>query len=124
MKFSIDKRERYILITLNEERLNSLNAPELKSELVLLHAESQRNIILDMHEVMNVDSSGLSAILIGNRICKELEGSFVLAALNPQVQKLIEISQLQNVLNIVPTADEAVDFVMMEEIERDFKEDE
>ncbi len=123
MKFSIDKRDKYAILTLNEERLTSANAPQLKSELVLMNAEGYKNLILDMAHVSSVDSSGLSAILIGNRVCKEAEGSFVMSALNPQVQKLIEISQLQNVLNLVPTVDEAVDFVLMEELERDFKEE-
>lgn len=123
MKFSIDKRDKYAILTLNEERLTSANAPQLKSELVLMNAEGYKNLILDMANVSSVDSSGLSAILIGNRVCKEAEGSFVMSALNPQVQKLIEISQLQNVLNLVPTVDEAVDFVLMEELERDFKEE-
>lgn len=123
MKFSIDKRDKYAILTLDEERLNSQNAPQLKSELVLMHAEGYKNLILDLAHVANVDSSGLSAILIGNRICKEAEGSFVLSSLNPQVLKLIEISQLQNVLNLVPTVDEAVDYVLMEELERDFKEE-
>lgn len=121
MKFSIDKQDKYAILSLNEERLNSNNSPQLKSELVLMTAEGYKNIVLDLGAVATIDSSGLSAILIGHRVCKENDGSFVLAAVNPQVMKLIEISQLQNVLNLIPTVDEAVDFVMMEELERDFK---
>lgn len=87
-----------------------------------MHAEGYRNLILDLTHVSIIDSSGLSAILIGNRVCKEAGGTFVLIGVEGHVRKLIEISQLQNVLNIVPTLDEAEQFVMMEEIERDFKE--
>ncbi|SMO44346.1 STAS domain-containing protein [Solitalea koreensis] len=122
MKFSVDKHEKYVVFKLNEDKLNSIITPMLKSELILLNAEGFRNIILDLSEVKYSDSSGLSAILLGHRICKgssDNEGTFVLATLNPPVQKLINISQLENVLNIVPTVDEAIDYVFMEEIERD-----
>ena len=43
----------------------------------------------------------------------------MLCGLQPAVSKLVTISQLDNVLKIVPTAKEAVDLVFMEEVERD-----
>ena len=121
MKFSIDKKDKYCLFKLEDEKLNTLNAPKLKSELVILNAGGVRNIILDLSEVNFVDSSGLSAILIGNRLCKNVNGSFVVTRMNDYVSKLIKISQLDSILNIMPTIEEAADFVLMEELERDLK---
>jgi anti-anti-sigma factor len=121
MKFSIDKKDKYCVFKLEDEKLNTLNAPKLKSELVILNAGGAENIILDLSEVTFVDSSGLSAILIGNRLCKNVNGTFVAARLNEYVAKLIKISQLDNILTILPTVEEAVDFIMMEELERDLK---
>lgn len=122
MKFSIDKQEKVVTLALQEEKLNSLTAPKLKSELVILREEGYRNIIFDLTEVGFVDSSGLSSILIGNRICKEAAGTFVICGLNEQVQKLIKISQLENILNIFATKSEAIDFALLEELERDLKQ--
>jgi anti-anti-sigma factor len=68
-----------------------------------------------------VDSSGLSAILMANRMCKEDNGTFALCALNEHVKNLIKISQLDSLLNIFPTQSEAADFVKMEELEREIK---
>lgn len=121
MKFSIDKREKYSIFKLEDEKLNTLNAPKLKSELVILNAGGAKNIILDLSDVNFVDSSGLSAILIGNRLCKNVSGTFAVARLNDYVTKLIKISQLDSILNILPTVEEAIDFVMMEEVEREAK---
>ena len=121
MKFSIDKKDKYSLFKLEEDKLNTLNAPKLKSELVVLNASGTKNIILDLSDVSFVDSSGLSAILIGNRLCKNVSGTFAVTRLNDYVAKLIKISQLDSILNILPTVEEAVDFVMMEEVERDAK---
>lgn len=123
MKFTIDKHEKYVLIKLNESKLNSLMAPHLKSELILMNTEGQRNIILDLSAVKYSDSSGLSSLLVGHRLCKNAEGSFILTGINENISKLIVISQLENVLTIVPKVDEAVDLIFMEEIEKELKKE-
>jgi len=120
MKFTIDKNDKYSILKIDDEKLLSTNAPQLKTELIMLNTEGIRNVILDLSDVAHIDSSGLSAILIGNRICKEASGTFILTGLNDQVKRLIEISQLEPVLNIIPTVSESVDYILMEELERDF----
>ena len=122
MKYTIDKQEKYALLRLHEEKMDSSVAPGLKSELITLHAEGVKNIILDLSDVKYTDSSGLSALLVGNRIFQEEGGIFVLTALSEHTIKLIKISQLDSVLNITLTPEEAVDAVFMHEIERDLKD--
>lgn len=121
MKYTIDKQEKYLSLTLHEEKLDSNIAPDLKSELITLHAEGVKNIILDLNEVKYTDSSGLSALLVGNRIVQEDGGMFVLACLSDHTSKLIKISQLDSVLNILPTIEEAVDTIFMNEVENGLK---
>ena len=123
MKFTVDKHEKYVLIKLEEEKLNSLISPQLKSELILNNSEGQRNIILDLSNVKYSDSSGLSSLLIGHRICKNSDGMFILTGINDNINRLIAISQLENILNIVSSVDEAVDLIFMEEIEKELKRD-
>ena len=124
MKYTIDKQEKYTLLRLHEEKMDSSIAPNLKSEMVTLHAEGTRNIILDLTEVKYTDSSGLSALLVGNRIFQEEGGIFILASLSDHTMKLIRISQLDSVLNILPSIEEAIDAVFMHEIEKDMKDGE
>ena len=121
MKFQVDKRDRLVIVKLNEDKLLSNLAPQLKSEMVILNNEGFKNIVLDLADVQYVDSSGLSALLVGNRLCKEASGTFVLTGLNAHILKLIKISQLEPILNIVPSINESVDYVMMEELDRDLK---
>lgn len=119
MKYSIDKQEKYAVFRLEEDNLNSLLAPNLKSEFVIFANEGIVNLILDLSDVKYVDSSGLSAILTANRLWKEL-GMFVLTGIeHPSVKKLIEISRLDSVLTIIPTVQECIDYVFMEELERE-----
>jgi len=111
------------LLKLNETKLNSIVSPQLKSELILINTEGQRNIIFDLSLVKFADSSGLSSLLVGHRLCKNASGTFILTGLNDAVARLITISQLDNVLSIVPTPEEAIDLVFMEEIEKELKKE-
>jgi anti-anti-sigma factor len=123
MKFTIDKQERYTVFQLGEDTLNSLTAPELKAELVVLANEGVENLIMDLSQVKFVDSSGLSAILTADRLWKNM-GSFILTGIDhPNVKKLIEISRLDTVLKIVPTVSESIDYVFMEEIEKELNDE-
>lgn len=119
MKYSVDKQEKYTVFKLEETNLNALLAPELKSKFVILYNEGIRNLILDLSKVEYVDSSGLSAILTADRLWKQL-GSFILTGVqNPSVAKLIDISHLNEVLTIIPTLSESIDYIFMEELERE-----
>ena len=123
MKYSVEKEEKYTILRLDEEKLDSQLAPDLKSEFVTLQAEGVRNLILDMASVKYSDSSGLSALLVGNRVFSESGGIFILTQLQDHVLKLIKISQLDNVLAILPKVEEAVDRAIMHELESQFTEE-
>ncbi len=121
MKFTLDKHDKYCIFTIEEEKLNSVIAPLVKSEMIVLNAEGVKNIIFDTSRVRFVDSSGLSSILIANRLCKNSGGNLILCSVSDNVHKLIKISQLDSILTIIPTKEESIDMVMMEEIEKDLK---
>ena len=123
MKYSIDKQDRYAVMTLNLENLNSIVAPDLKSEFVILRNEGVHTFVLDLTHVKYVDSSGLSAILTGNRLWKGI-GSFIVTGVqHDAVKKLIEISRLDSIVNVVPTVSESVDYIYMESLERQMEEE-
>ena len=123
MKFSVDKQERYTYLKLEEPNLNTLIAPDLKSEFVFYNNEGIKNLILDLSSVNYVDSSGLSAILTAERLWKE-QGTFILTGIvSENIEKLIKISRLDTVLTIIPTGQEAIDYILMDEIERELKDE-
>jgi len=115
MEFNIEKKENHTLIQVLTEKLDTHIAPNLKSELVLISGNGEKNIILDLSKVKYCDSSGLSAILVANRLCKNANGTFVVCGLNEAVERLITISQLDTVLNITQTIDEAMALINEEE---------
>lgn len=108
MDFTVNQENGTAILKTNVERLNASNSSGLKAELVLLNKNSVNNIVIDMSKTKYCDSSGLSAILVANRMCKDTNGRFVLCGLMPNVQKLIEIAQLDKVLTITASDKEAL----------------
>ena len=111
MEFKIDKLDNYTLIEVLEEKLDTHIAPTLKSELVLVSGNGEKNIVLNLENVRYCDSSGLSVILVANRLCKNANGIFVLTGLNEAVERLITISQLDTVLNITNSVEEGAEMI-------------
>lgn len=118
MSFTVTQKEKYSLVEVTAEKLDGQISPELKSLLVMENSKGVKNLVLDMSGARYCDSSGLSAVLVGNRLCNAAEGTFVLSGVQSSVMKLISISQLDSILTILPTAQEAEDYLFMEEIER------
>jgi anti-anti-sigma factor len=120
MKYSLDKRENYTVFSLEEDNLNSLISPSLKSEFVSFRNEGVKNLVFDFAKVKYLDSSGLSAILTANRVWKGY-GSFALCQINaPIIMRLIKISNIESILSICDTLQEAIDLVLAEESERQY----
>ncbi len=117
MKINVDKYENYSIAKISDEKVDSSLSADLKSEFMTLHQGGVKNLILDMEDVKYVDSSGLSAFLVGNRSFTE-HGAFVLYNVTDHVMKLITISQIDKVMTVVPSKEEAVDFVFMSTIEK------
>jgi len=114
MKYLVEKKDEYAVLTLTEENLNSVKAPILKSEFLGLKNSGIDNVILNLEQVKYVDSSGLSAILTGNRLWSEDKKSFVLTGINhPSVKTLITVSRLDSILTIAATMPEAEKIVML-----------
>jgi anti-sigma B factor antagonist len=107
MNFTISQDNIFALIVSNVEKLDANNSAELKSELVALNKAGVNSLVIDLTKTKYCDSSGLSAILIGNRLCKDTNGKFAICGLQPNVQKMITISQLDKVLTITTLVEEA-----------------
>ena len=115
MAFEIQKNGNHTLVKVSSEKLDTNNAPDLKSKLVVINNDGEKNIILDLSDVTYCDSSGLRAVLVANRLCEDSIGTFVLCGLQPDVENLVNISMLHTVLLITKTVDEAKDLLTKKE---------
>lgn len=116
MDYTVDKKGNYVVVTTTATKLNTTNAPDLKSEFVLITNDGEKNLILDMNSCEYCDSSGLSAILVANRLCEQLGGQFVITGLQPEVESLIKISLLDTILEIKDSIEEAESFMQKQAV--------
>jgi anti-anti-sigma factor len=107
MNFTLNQTENIAIIATGVERLNALNVQELKEMLFQLQKSGVNHVVLDMSATRYCDSSGLSAILLANRICKEASGKFILCGLQENVEKLIQMAQLDKVLTVTKNQQQA-----------------
>ena len=70
-------------------------------------SKGEKNIILDLSKCNYCDSSGLRSVLVGNRLCEDAIGTFILCGLQPDVENLVKISMLDSILIITNSFEEA-----------------
>ena len=91
MDITKENKGNFTLLKINNQKLDSTLSPNLKAEFVLLSKQGNDKLLVDLSDVKYCDSSGLSALLVGNRLCNDLGGKLVLSSLQEMVEKLIEI---------------------------------
>jgi anti-sigma B factor antagonist len=98
MGFVKEEQKGVTIIKVEEERLDSMIAPQLKSELLFLVNEGKRNVLIDLSNVNYADSSGLGSFLFGIRQLKNVDGQLKLLAANERIMSLVRIARLDNIL--------------------------
>jgi anti-sigma B factor antagonist len=110
MNFETKRIGDITVFKLNEKRLDTNISGLLKGEFtLLLKVEGINKLIIDLSEVETCDSSGLSALLVANRTLNTSNGSIRLVAPSEKVLTLIKITQLDRVLHVCDTVDEAIE---------------
>lgn len=111
MNFKVVKKPNYSIISSEVDKLNAINSPELKEVIMSENKDSVSHLIIDLSKTSYCNSSGLSAILSANRLCKNSNGKFILTGLQPNVRKMIEIAQLHRVFTITESLAQAEELI-------------
>lgn len=120
MNYTIEKNERYALIRLAESAFENDVSTDFETLSRVLFREGYSNIIVDMASVQSVDPAGVSAIRKINRQCTNEVGLLVLVTKNDDLIEFLDTANISD-LTILPTVEEAVDAVFMNELENDFR---
>ncbi len=108
MNFETKRVDDITIFKLNEKRLDSNISGLVKGEFtLLLKVEGVKKLIIDLSDVETCDSSGLSSILVANRIIHTTGGSMRIASPSEKVYSLIKITQLDRVLPVCESVEEA-----------------
>ncbi|MGK7919913.1 MAG: STAS domain-containing protein [Trichodesmium sp.] len=96
---------KYIILNPNH-RLDMAGSNTIKQEFTSLLGKNYNLWIIDMAKVEFVDSSGLSALVVGLKTARKHGYSLVICNLNPTVKLAFEITQLDSVFPIFNTFDD------------------
>ena len=103
--FETESHRAYTLLKLNFDRLDTQVSPQLKAEFFVICRSPVKKLVVDMSQVNACDSSGLSALLVAERLMREFKGSVHLIVPNPDVRNLFRITQLEKVFSIHVSAE-------------------
>ncbi len=108
---SVEHIDNIAILRVHEKSLNQEKAPTLKEMIYNEMAAGYVNMIIDLADVRDVDSSGLGAFLFGKRLANNNGGELVLLHPGKFVQNLIRIAQLTAILKTFDQQEEAVAFL-------------
>lgn len=90
------------------ERLDLVTAAEVKLRLQETVATGQSRLVVDLHGVPFIDSSGLGALIGALRSARVAGGDMRIARAGPQVRYVLEITMLDRVLQCHATVEDAL----------------
>ncbi|SFW59289.1 STAS domain-containing protein [Chitinophaga sancti] len=118
MEFKIDTKEKILVVQPQISLLDANLADAFVKEVSDLPGLEGRNLILDLALVSNTDEAGTQAILTVYNQQYDSSLSCALTGLNNDLLAKIKAAD-ENVVNLAPTMLEAIDLVMMEDLERE-----
>lgn len=119
MKFKIDTKEKFTVVTPIEPHFYDNVTADFNTLCETLLQKDIKNTILNMVNVTGIDDTSCDAVTQWQQRFYEANTSFVICEMTPEVEAIFDKLELTDVLNITPTESEAWDIVQMEEIERE-----
>ncbi|UPK69015.1 STAS domain-containing protein [Chitinophaga filiformis] len=123
MEFKIDTKEKILVVQPQITTLDANLSARFTKEVAELPGLEGRNLILDMELVEKADDTGIKAILTVYHQQYDSGMSCALTGLNSTLTNTIKKAD-ETVYNLAPTMLEAIDLVMMEDLERELMQDE
>ena len=122
--FKTNTKEKFHVITVLAQSLTADMAAEL-SDLLLPYLQNDvKNIILNLKELQSLDVIPAEKLVKLQQIFYENNSSFVVCEMQKPVEDFLDSVNLLEMMNSTPTESEAMDIVQMEEIEREFLNEE
>lgn len=109
MKLRQEKAKGYMLLTIQEERIDAHNSAELKEHFLNMMEQGDTYILVQLEQVRFIDSSGLGALLSGFKNAESRSGRLSLVHLQPQVLSMFELTRLNRVFEIYSDLEQVFD---------------
>ncbi|MBK7100139.1 MAG: STAS domain-containing protein [Sphingobacteriales bacterium] len=124
MEVKIDTKEKFHVITPIETALTATMTDGIKVVLNQYLKNEVRNLVLNLSNIENIEAKAVEELLQIQQAFYENNASFVVCCLQKNVEAFLNNEELLELFNVTPTESEAWDIVQMEEIEREFMDEE
>jgi len=108
MDVNVETRGQVAVVSVSGS-IDAMTSTRLSEVLDAQIEGGQVNIVADLGDVDYTSSAGLRAMLASLKESRRLGGDFRLAAIQPGVFRVLEMSGFTTILKHYPTVDEAVD---------------
>jgi len=107
MKVKTEQHGTITVVRLCENRLDAAQSVRFKEAMRDIVDTGANDIILDLGNVVFMDSSGLGAVVA---VMKHMgrEKTFRISALTPNVEKVFKLTRMDNVFNILSSSKDAI----------------
>ena len=120
MDVKIDTKERFHVILIEAHDLTANMTDALGKIIQSCRQKDVKNIILNLSKVTSMDPTIANFLLTEQQRSYDMQHSFVICCLEKNIEKWLDEQQILEMMNVTPTESEAWDIVQMEEIEREF----
>ena len=108
MGFTASKDPTGIYLIHVEGQLIVGNRQELKTAVQEALEHGERRFVIDFSRTGYIDSSGLGALVSLSKKVREVQGELRMAGLNEDLRDLFELTKLDTLFLISPTAEDAL----------------
>ena len=124
MNVKTDTKEKFHAITVPGPSLSATMTGQLAEYLLPYLQKEVKNLILIMKDIGTIDTEAGEKLVNIQQRFYDNNASFVICELQKPVEKFLDQHKLLELMNVTPTESEAWDIVQMEEIEREFLDEE
>ena len=119
MNVKIDTKEKFTVITPDEQDLPAIMTADLNNLLLSYLEKDIPHIVFNMHVVKVADEKVCEMLAVTQHQFYEKNVSFVICNMSPAVENILKEKDLLEMMNVTLSESEAWDIVQMEEIERE-----
>jgi len=119
MNYSLQKKEQYAYIDLEEAAFSNDVPASFEETSRELFREGFNNLIVNMQVTKDIDANGTAILKKINRLCINDLGMLVIVTKDDDFIDLLEALKIPD-LNILPTQEEAIDAIFMNNLENEF----